>query len=69
MAFSSASFLLFFSSFMGASVMFLSTVMWGKRLKCWNTMPIFCRCTLMFTLGSVMSTPSKVITPLVRPQR
>ena len=28
-------------------------------------MPIFCRCTLMFTFGSVMSTPSKVITPFV----
>ena len=27
----------------GASMMLASTVMWGKRLKCWNTMPMFAR--------------------------
>ena len=31
----------FFFSARGAMVMFCSTVLWGKRLKCWNTMPIF----------------------------
>ena len=50
-------------------------VMWGKRLKCWNTMPIFWRCSSMFTFTIlpsaffifflVMSTPSKRMEPPV----
>ena len=31
----------FFFRATGAMVMFCSTVLWGKRLKCWNTIPIF----------------------------
>ena len=49
----------------GAMVMFCSTVLWGKRLKCWNTMPIFCRWRLMSTDLSARSTPSKMICPAV----
>ena len=49
----------------GARVMFLRMVMFGKRLKCWNTMPIFWRILLMSVLGSVMETPSKRISPEV----
>ncbi len=61
----SASSRLKFKSFIGPSVIFLSTVICGKRLNCWNTIPIFCLCRLMFTLGSVMSVPSKRIVPPV----
>ena len=52
-------------SFTGARVMFCFTVMWGNRLNCWNTMPIRARSLLMSFLGSVMSTPSKVMVPEV----
>ena len=37
----SASALGMFNSLRGARVRFCSTVLWGNRLKCWNTMPIF----------------------------
>ena len=47
----------------GESVMFLRMVMLGKRLKCWNTMPILRRTASMFTLGSVMTSLSKVMVP------
>ena len=40
-AFASASAFDFLRSFIGATVMFFSTVIFGNRLKCWNTMPIF----------------------------
>ena len=33
----------FFSTFMGARVMFSRIVLLANRLKCWKTMPIFCR--------------------------
>ena len=49
--------------------------MWGKRLKCWNTIPIFWRCSsiLSFTILPsalrtfflVMSTPLKTMEPPV----
>ena len=39
--------------------------MWGNRLNCWNTIPIFWRCLSMSVLGSVMSVPSKKMCPLV----
>ena len=45
--------------------MFFRMVMLGKRLKCWNTMPIFRRTTSMSVLGSVMTSPSKVMVPEV----
>ena len=50
-------------------------VMWGNRLKCWNTMPIFWRCWSMSSFTSlpsgvrtfflVMSTPSNTMEPPV----
>ncbi len=50
-------------------------VMWGKRLKCWNTMPIFWRCWSMstftvlpsafFIFFLVISTPLKMMEPPV----
>ncbi len=40
-AWASASAGVFFFSVTGARVMFCRTVLWGNRLKCWNTMPIF----------------------------
>ena len=52
-------------SCVGASVMFFSRVMWGNRLKCWNTMPIFWRWRLMFACLSVMSMPLNRICPSV----
>ena len=69
MAFFSASACDFLSSFIGAMVMFFSSVMCGKRLKCWKTMPIFWRWRLMLQCGSVMSVPSKVIVPPVGSSR
>ena len=45
--------------------MFSMTVLCGNRLNCWNTMPIRARSLLMSFLGSVMSTPSKVMVPEV----
>ena len=60
---------------MGARVMFFRMVMWGKRLKCWNTMPIFWRCWSMstftvlpsafFIFFFVISTPLKMMEPEV----
>ena len=69
MAVASASSRDFLSTRMGASVMLRSIVMCGKRLKCWNTMPIFWRWRSMFVLGSVMSTPSKYMLPSVGSSR
>ncbi len=40
MAISSASFLGMFRTCRGARVMLSSTVRCGKRLNCWNTMPV-----------------------------
>ena len=50
----------------GASVMLSRIVRWGKRLKCWKTMPISLR-TRFFVLSSAltMSIPSKIIEPSV----
>src|SRR5699024_8277975 len=49
----------------GARVIFFRMVILGKRLKCWNTMPIWQRMALISTLGSVISVPSKVMMPSV----
>src|SRR3989338_3451148 len=43
MATSSAFFLGHFRTWMGARLMFWSTVRWGKRLNCWKTIPISIR--------------------------
>ena len=40
-AFSHASASFMPSTLMGAMVIFSRMVLWGKRLKCWNTIPIF----------------------------
>ena len=47
----------------GASVMFFSTVMCGKRLKLWNTMPTSRRTSSTSTPMSVMQSPLIVIDP------
>ena len=52
-------------SFTGARVMLRRMVICGKRLKCWNTMPIFCRWRLMLQLLSVISTPLNRMRPPV----
>ena len=44
--------------------MFSRIVLCGNRLKCWNTMPIFCRCISMFVSLLVISVPSKKMLPL-----
>ena len=43
--------------------MFFKMVIWGNRLKCWNTMPICWRTWSIFTLGSVMTVPWKEMVP------
>src|SRR5690554_2043441 len=48
---------------MGASVMFSSTVRCGKRLNCWNTMPVSRRMRSMALTSSVSSTPSTTMRP------
>ena len=48
---------------LGASSRFFLTVRWGKRLKCWNTMPIFWRTASMWS--SSTSTPSNLMLPPV----
>ena len=50
---------------MGAIVRFLITVIWGNRLNCWKTIPIFRLCRLISFFLSVISTPSKRIVPSV----
>ncbi len=41
----------------GASMQFSSAVMWGKRLKFWNTIPIFDRMFLTYPLLAGTSWP------------
>ena len=65
MALASASALGDFLILMGAMVRFSSTVLLGNRLKCWNTMPIFCRCRGRSTFFPVMSTPLNRMEPEV----
>ena len=55
----------FFSIYSGARVIFSSTVLLLNKLKCWNTIPIFCRWTLMSTFISVRSTPWNRMLPEV----
>ena len=45
--------------------MFSLTVICGKRLKCWNTIPMFSLFLLISSLGSVISSPSMTTLPLV----
>ena len=45
--------------------MFRKIVIWGNRLKCWKTIPIFWRYRLMSACLSVMSLFSKRIVPFV----
>ena len=63
-AFSSASSLDFFRSFLGPRVRLSKMLMWGKRLNCWNTIPIFCRKTSTFLLRNTLC-PSKKTSPFV----
>ena len=71
LAFASDSALSAFLTSTGAMVMLSSTVLCGKRLKCWNTMPIFWRyrSRLSFFPSAprffVMSTPSNMTSPAV----
>ena len=65
MACSLAAAAVFFFRVTGAMVMFCSTVLWGNRLKCWNTMPIFWRCRSIFTALPARSAPSKKMAPEV----
>ena len=44
----------------GASVMFCSTFMFGKRLNCWKTMPIFLRTSRRCFSSAGTSLPSRV---------
>src|SRR5581483_1286030 len=50
-------------TFLGASVMFCSTVMWGKWLKDWKTIPTSVRSFTRFTRGPVMGSPWTRISP------
>ena len=49
----------------GVMVIFSNTVRCGNTLKCWKTMPIFCRCLSIFRFFAAISTPSKITWPLV----
>ena len=51
------------SALRGASVTFSSTVMWGKRLNDWKTIPIRRRTSSMSTLRAVISTSPTTIVP------
>ena len=61
MAFASASVLLTPLTLIGAQVTFSSTVICGKRLKFWNTIPILVLISLIFWL--VTSSPSIYTSP------
>ena len=47
----------------GARVMLSNTVRCGKRLNCWNTMPVSRRISWMLRMSSESSTPSTTIRP------
>src|SRR3954447_18518534 len=51
------------SALRGASITFCSTVMCGKRLYAWKTIPIFLRSSLTLTPPLVMHVPSTVMSP------
>ena len=53
---------------MGDKMMFSKTVMCGKRLKRWKTMPTSLR-TLLMLLASFMLMPSTMISPAVGSSR
>src|SRR3989338_1098641 len=50
-------------TFTGASMTFSSAVMWGKRLKDWNTIPTSARSRDRLSLGPVMDWPWTTISP------
>ncbi len=52
-----------FSAFRGPRVTLSRTLMWGKRLKDWKTIPIRRRIRLTSTLRAVISSPSTTIRP------
>src|SRR5919198_804687 len=52
-----------FRTFLGASMMFSSAVMCGKRLKDWNTMPTRVRSAGRFTPRLVTESPSTTMSP------
>jgi len=64
MARSRACTLLSFNTFTGPRVTFSSTLMWGKRLKLWNTMPTSWRSQLRSTPRPVTRSSSMRISPL-----
>ena len=49
--------------FIGASIIFWSTVLLGNRLNCWNTIPIFCLTLFILVFLSRISVPSNTISP------
>ncbi len=51
------------TTFVGASVMLRSTVMCGKRLNDWKTMPMRRRIAFTSTPGAVISSPSTTMRP------
>ena len=51
------------NTFVGASVTFRITVMCGKRLNDWKTMPMRLRTAFMSTPAAVIPTPSTTIRP------
>src|SRR3954466_11704075 len=51
------------SALRGASITFCNTVMCGKRLYAWKTIPIFLRSSLTLTPPLVMHVPSTVMSP------
>ena len=63
MAISSASSLAILRTHIGASVRLSSTVRWGKRLKCWKTMPTSRRISSILFRSFVSSMPSTTIRP------
>jgi hypothetical protein len=60
MAISSACFFGVLRTEIGASVQFSRMIRCGKRLKCWNTMPISRRTSSIFFRRVVSSTPSTI---------
>ena len=60
-----ASSLLIFFILIGAKVILSKTVIWGNRLKFWNTIPIFCLTSSILTFLSVIFLSSNNIWPSV----
>ena len=57
------------SALIGPSVTFSSAVLWGKRWKCWNTMPTWLRIRAIGTAGSPTAIPSTTTRPALTGSR